>query len=76
MKHKLADALFEKCNELLENGEVNIKAYEIAFQGVIEEVYPDKPWWEVTNCEIFMHLLEYRDPQLTVSEILKTLKEV
>lgn len=75
MKHKLANALFQKCNELVNDGVANIKAYEIAFQEVIEELYPDKPWWEVTSCEIFMHLLEYRDPQLTVSEILKTLKE-
>lgn len=76
MKHKLADALFEKCNELLNNGEPNIKTYEIAFQEVIEELCPDKPWWEVTSCEIFMHLLQHKDPQATVIEILKTLKEV
>ena len=75
MKHKLADALFEKCNELIEKGELNIKAYEIAFQKVIEELCPDKPWWEVTSCEIFMHLLQHKDPQATVIEILKTLKE-
>lgn len=74
MKHKLADALFAKCNELIDNGEANIKAYEIAFQEAIEELYPDKPWWEVTSCEIFMHLFEHKDPQATVIEILKTLK--
>ena len=76
MKHKLADALFRKCNELLGNGEANIKTYEIAFQEVINELYPNKSWWEVTSCEIFMHLFEHRDPQATVIEILKTLKEV
>lgn len=75
MKQKLADALFEKCNKLLSSNEVNIKAYEIAFQEVIQELYPNKSWWEVTSCEIFMHLLEYKDPQATVIEILKTLKE-
>ena len=75
MKDKLADALFEKCNELLDSGENRLKFYEIAFQEVIEELYPNKPWWEVTSCEIFMHLFEYRDPQATVIEILKTLKE-
>lgn len=71
----ITDALFTKCNELLENGEVNIKTYEIAFQEVIEELYPNKLWWEVTSCEIFMHLLEHKDPQATVIEVLKTLKE-
>ena len=75
MKQKLADALFTKCNELLDSGENKLKFYEIAFQEVIERLYPDKPWWEVTSCEIFMHLLEYRDPQATVIEILNTLKE-
>lgn len=76
MKQKLADALFTKCNELLDNGEQHLKAYEVAFQDIIEKLYPNKPWWEVTSCEIFMHLFEYRDPQLTVIEILKTLKEI
>ena len=76
MKHKLADALFAKCNELLKNKEDNIKTYEVAFQKVIEELYPGRAWWEVTDCEIFMHLFEYRDPQATVIEILKELKEV
>lgn len=76
MKHKLMEALFAKCNDLIGNGEVNIKVYEIAFQKVIEELYPGKPWWEVTSCEIFMHLLEHKDPQATVIEILNTLKEV
>ena len=44
MKHKLVDALFEKCNELIDNSESNIKTYEIAFQKVIEELFPNKPW--------------------------------
>ena len=76
MKLKLAHELFEKCNELLDKGESNIKTYEVAFQEVIEELYPDKPWWEVTSCEIFLHLLQHKDPKATVIEILKTLKEV
>lgn len=75
MKKKLADALFKKCNKLLNDGEQNVKVYEIAFQEVIEKFYPNKPWWEVTTCEIFMHLLVYKDPQLTIVEILKGLKE-
>jgi hypothetical protein len=49
--------------------------YEIIFQEVIEEVFPNKLWWEVTECQIFQHLLERRDPQATVIAILKGLKE-
>ena len=72
---KLTQGLFNKLIDLRENKETNIKAYEIAFQGVIEEVFPDKSWWDVTECEIFMHLMEHKDPQATVIEILKQLKE-
>ena len=75
MKTKLANALFNKCNELINNGATNIKEYEIAFQGVINEMFPDKAWWEVTECEIFMHLFEYKDPRATIIAIVSGLKE-
>lgn len=72
---KLANGLFDKMIELQKDGETNIKAYEVAFQDVIEEVFPNESWWNVTNCEIFMHLLEYKDPGATVQAILEGLKE-
>lgn len=72
---KLAQGLFDKTIELREKDETNIKAYEIAFQDVIEEVFPDECWWNVTSCEIFMHLMEHKDPTATVIAILKGLKE-
>lgn len=74
-KRQLGDKLLNKEIELREKGETNIKAYEIAFQDVIEEVFPDESWWNVTSCEIFMHLMEHRDPTATVVAILKGLKE-
>ena len=74
-KRQLGDKLLNKVIELREKGEVNIKAYEIEFQGVIEEVFPNESWWNVTGCEIFMHLFEHRDPSATVVAILKGLKE-
>lgn len=74
-KRQLGDKLLNKVIELREKGEVNIKTYEIEFQGVIEEVFPDESWWEITRCEIFMHLFEHRDPSATVVAILKGLKE-
>ena len=74
-REKLAQELFDKIIEMRKDGERNIKAYEIAFQDVIEEVFPDECWWEVTDCEIFQHLMEHKDPEATVIAILKELKE-
>lgn len=74
-REKLTQGLFDTMIKLMDAGEKNIKAYEIAFQGVIEEVFPDECWWNVTSCEIFMHLMEHKDPEATVIAILKGLKE-
>ena len=74
-KEQLAQKLFDKMIEMRKDGEKSIKAYEIAFQDVIEEVFPDECWWEVTDCEIFQHLMEHKDPEATAISILKELKE-
>ena len=72
---KLAQKLFDKMIELKKAGKKNIKTYEIAFQDVIEEVFPGECWWGVTACEIFTHLMEHKNPEATVIAILKELKE-
>ena len=72
---KLAQNLFDKMIELKKKGERGIKTYEVAFQDVIEEVFPDELWWEVTECQIFQHLMEYQNPEKTIIAILKGLKE-
>lgn len=72
---KLAQGLFDKMIELKKAGEAHIKKYEIAFQDVIEEVFPDECWWNVTECEIFDHLMEFKNPEKTIMAILKELKE-
>ena len=74
-REQLAQKLFDKMIEMRKDGEKSIKAYEIAFQDVIEEVFPDECWWDVTGCEIFQHLMEYKDLEATVIAILKELKE-
>ncbi len=75
-KHtELTQKLFDKMIELKKEGERNIKMYESAFQEVIEEVFSDKLWWEVTKCEICTHLMEYKNPEATVIAILKGLME-
>ena len=72
---KLAQGLFDKMIELQKAGEKSIKKYEIAFQNVIETEFPGELWWEVTECQIFWHLMEHKNPEATVIEILKQLKE-
>lgn len=72
---KLAQDLFDKMIIMKKAGEKSIKAYEVAFQDIIERVFPDMCWWEVTDCQIFMHLMEHKDPEATVIAILKGLKE-
>ena len=74
-REALAQKLFDKMIELKRGGERHIKKYEIAYQEVIEEVCKEKVWWEVTGCQIFQHLMENKDPEKTVIEILKQLKE-
>ena len=74
MKQKLTKALYRICYELLAKNVRDIKVYEISFQETIEIITGDL-WWEVTDCNIFMHLLEHRDPHKTVSEIINNLKE-
>lgn len=74
-REQLTQKLFDKMIEMRKGGEKNIKSYEIAFQDVIEEVFPDECWWDVTGCEIFQHLIEFKNPEETIITILKELKE-
>ena len=71
----LACRLFDKMIELKNNEVSNLKEYGIAFQEVIQDICPEKCWWDVSDCRIFMHLMEHKDPEATVIEILKQLKE-
>ena len=72
---KLVHGLFDKLIELRDAGEKKIKAYEVAFQNVIEEVFPGYRWHDMTDCDIYQHLKEYKNPRETVIAILKGLKE-
>lgn len=69
---KLAQGLFDKMIELRDAGEKRIKAYEIALQNVIEEVFPDKHWHDITSCNIHEHLMECKNPEKTIISILKS----
>ena len=74
-REALTQKLFDKMIDLRKEGEQRIKVYEVAFQDAIEEVFPYECWWNVTGCQIFMHLMEHKDPEATAIEILKQLKE-
>ena len=71
---ELKDRLETKCQNMLMSGVSNIKEYEIAFQDEIEKMFPDKSWWEVTDCDIFIDLFNNRDPEETVDNIIDQLK--
>lgn len=73
------DSLEYKLNQAVEDtmkGENrnNIKYYEDALQKAIEDMYPDKSWWDITDLNIFWHLFENKDPYLTVKAIIDNLK--
>lgn len=70
----LKSVLLDAMHTLQAKGNNNIKAYEIAFQDVIEKFYPEKSWWEVTNVSIFWSLFEGRDPEATINEIVNSIK--
>ena len=70
IRTQLEDAIMR----LQYRGATNIKEYEIAFQEAIENVFPDKSWWEITDCNIFFTLFETRSPELTLEQIIAELK--
>lgn len=69
-KRKLRAALDATAFKLAQQGETHIKKYEIAFQEVIESLFPKKSWWDVTDCNIFMTLMETQDIQKTIECII------
>lgn len=70
----LEKALENALNRLAMKQEMNIKKYEAAFQDAIESQFPEKSWWEVTDCNIFWDLMENRDPSLTIRHIIDNLR--
>lgn len=51
-----------------------MKALEVALQAAIEAFFPDKSWWEVTDCNIFMELLSGTNPRDIVDVIINNIK--
>jgi hypothetical protein len=72
-KGQLKKALVMRSMNVVANGG-NKKDLEIALQSVIEEFFPDKCWWEVTDCNIFMELLGGANPREVCDMIVDQLK--
>ena len=74
LRHALEDARDNVARKNL-HGFPEIKAYEIAFQDVIESYYPDMCWWDVTDCQIFMELMNSGcDANAVINCIMDNLK--
>ena len=74
-QQKLKRALELRAEVLANEGKSHIKDYEIAFQEVIENLFPKKPWYDTTSCNIFMKLMETRNLVETIDCIVAGLKE-
>ena len=73
-KDELRSELEYALMDLQMRQQTHIKAYEIAFQEVLEKLFPDKAWWEVCSLNIFEHLFTERDPSATVEAIINNMK--
>ena len=74
-KAQLKKALIMRSMNVVASGG-NIKDLEIALQDVIESFYPDKCWWEVTGCNIFMELLNGSNPREVCDSIVDQMKSI
>ena len=70
MKTRLRNELHHKAIDMVNDGETHIKAFEIAFQDIIERLFPKKPWYDTTSCNIFMTLMETQDIRKTIDCII------
>ena len=71
---QLRGKLSRVSSELKQSGNYNIKAYEVAFQDAIEDIFPDNAWWEVIDLDIFTDLFSNRDPHQTIDNICSSIK--
>ena len=75
-KARLKKALILDTMSLIANGGATLKSLEITMQRVIEDMFPDKAWWEVTDCQIFMSLMgNGGNARQTIDEIVDQMKD-
>lgn len=73
-KEKLRKALVMKSMEIVANWGTT-KQLEIALQEVIKHFFPDKDWWEVTDCNIYLDLLAGSSPREVCDHIVDQMKD-
>ena len=74
-QQKLKRALELRAEVLANEGKSHIKDYKIAFQEEIENLFPKKPWYDTTSCDISAKLVETRNITETIDYIVAGLKE-
>lgn len=74
-RSELEIALNRKASELKSRNVIDKKSYEIAFQDVIEGMFPGNMWWEVTNCNIFWALFSGETPESVIKMIIDGLND-
>ena len=72
---QLAVLLFDAFISLRRREIRDLNDYNIEYKKIIKIVCPEKPVDKITSCDIFGHLIEHRNPEATIIEILKQLKE-
>ena len=73
-KSPLEKELIRVYDYLKDKGETDIKAYEVAYQEAIENIYPENSWWEVIDLNIFWDLFENQNPRTTIDNIISSIK--
>lgn len=73
-KSPLEKELIRVYEYLKDKGETDIKAYEVAYQEAIENIYPENSWWEVIDLNIFWDLFENQNPRTTIDNIISSVK--
>jgi hypothetical protein len=74
-RSQLAVLLFDSYISMQRREVKNLSEYSNEYQRIIKIVCPEKSISQVTSCDIMEHLIKHRNPEQTIIEILKQLKE-
>lgn len=72
---QLARELFDAFIGMQRREIKNLKAYGDEYSRIIKKICPEKKLYEVTECNFIKHLATYKNPEETIIQILKQLKE-
>lgn len=66
----LKDKLNEALTKVSQKESPRLMDYETALKNVIEDFYPDRYWWEVTQCDIHTELFKENGLHYIVKKIM------